>query len=114
MWKGGPNGGLVFATPTGGPLARKSDWMDWRDLLIAGGVPHHRVHDARVTAATLALEMGLSEQVVMGMFGWSSRAMMRRYMKFVSPVARQAADAMDAALFDKPQKAKRPKASGTS
>lgn len=98
MWRGAPNGGLVFATETGQPLARKADWADWRDLLIAAGVPHRRVHDARHTAATLLLLQGVSETAVMMMFGWSQKSTMQRYQHFVGPVARQVAAAMDDAL----------------
>ena len=96
MWRGGPHGGLVFATVTGLPVARRDDWAD---LLIEARVPHRRVHDARHTAATLALLQGLPEQTVMMMFGWSQPAMLARYQHFVGPVARQAAQAMDDALF---------------
>lgn len=117
MWQGAPvGGGLVFATRTGTPIPRKVDWIDWRDLLVEAKVPHHRVHDARVTAATLALQQGLSEQIVMQMFGWSTVAMLRRYQKFVDPIARAAAQAMDAALYpatepSAPKKQRRSKAS---
>lgn len=99
LWKLAPHGGLVFATETGLPVYRKADWASWRDLLAAAGVSHRRVHDARHTAATLALLQGVPRERVMMMFGWSSMAMADRYQHYVDPVAKQVAASMDDALY---------------
>jgi integrase len=47
------DGGWVFATAVGGPLNPRTDWTDWKKLLIAAGVRDGRLHDARHTAATV-------------------------------------------------------------
>ncbi len=38
-----------------------------------------RLHDARHTAATVLLVLGVPERTVMGIMGWSSTAMAARY-----------------------------------
>jgi integrase len=38
-----------------------------------------RLHDARHTAATVLLILGVAERAVMGLMGWSDSGMARRY-----------------------------------
>ncbi len=40
-------------------------------LLTAAGVRDGRLHDARQTAATVLLLLGVPERTVMGLMGWS-------------------------------------------
>lgn len=47
------DGGWVFATPTGGPTNHRTDYDEWKRLLVAAGVRDGRLHDARHTAATV-------------------------------------------------------------
>lgn len=48
-------------------------------LLQKAGVRDVRLHDARHTAATVLLVLGVPERTVMGIMGWSSTAMAARY-----------------------------------
>jgi integrase len=73
------DGGWVFATPTGKPLNPRTGWTDWKKLLNRAGVRDGRLHDARHTAATVLLLLGVPERAVMGVTGWSNTAMAARY-----------------------------------
>jgi integrase len=57
--------GLVFAQPNGRPLDPRSDHRAWRALLTTAGVRPTKLHDARHTAATVMLTMGVPARVVM-------------------------------------------------
>jgi integrase len=59
----------VFTKPTGEPLNPNTDYHEWRKLLRAALVREGRLHDARHTAATLLLLLGVSERAVMGLMG---------------------------------------------
>jgi integrase len=65
----GTDNGWPFATPTGGPLNPRTDWTDWKKLLTGAGVRDGRLHDARHTAATVLLLLGVPERAVMGVMG---------------------------------------------
>ena len=56
--------GYVFTSPTGEPLNPNTDYHGWKDLLKAAGVRDGRLHDARHTAATVLLILGVSDAVV--------------------------------------------------
>ena len=75
LWQGG---GWVFASALGKPLSLNSDYRDWKALLRAAGVPDGRLHDARRTAATVLLVLGVPERTVMSVMGWSSTAIAAR------------------------------------
>ena len=83
--------GWLFATPTGGPLNPRTDWTDWKKLLTAAGVRDARLHDARHTAATVLLLLGVPERAVMGVMGWSHTAMAARYQHVTSTIQRDIA-----------------------
>ena len=68
-------GGWVFTTLLGRPIAPNSDYHAWRALLERAGVRHARLHDARHTAATVLLVLGVPERTVMSIMGWSSTSM---------------------------------------
>jgi integrase len=73
------DGGWVFATPTGQPVNPSSDYHEWKKLFKAAGVRDGRLHDARHTAATVLLVLGVAERAVMGLMGWANTAMAARY-----------------------------------
>jgi integrase len=52
----------VFTSPTGSPLNPNSDYHRWKALLKAAGVRDGRLHDARHTAATVLLVLGVPER----------------------------------------------------
>ncbi|HZA05843.1 MAG TPA: tyrosine-type recombinase/integrase, partial [Propionibacteriaceae bacterium] len=55
------------------------DYHRWKALLKLAGVRDGRLHDARHTAATVLLVLGVPERTVMGIMGWSSTSMAARY-----------------------------------
>ena len=71
--------GFVFTSPVGEPLMPSTDYDVWKRLLTDAKVRDGRLHDARHTAATVLLILGVAEQVVMQIMGWSSTAMAARY-----------------------------------
>jgi len=84
-------GGWVFASPTGRPLNPNSDYHAWKSLLRGAGVRDGRLHDARHTAATVLLVLGVPERTVMSIMGWSSTAMAARYQHVTDPIRRDVA-----------------------
>lgn len=82
LWK---EGGWLFATPTGGPVNPRADYDEWKRLLKRAGVRDGRLHDARHTAATVLLILGVPERAVMGM-GWSASSMAARYQHLTGEV----------------------------
>jgi Phage integrase family len=58
-----------------------------------------RLHDARHTAATVLLILGVPERAVMGLMGWSNTAMVARYQHLTTPVLDGVADQLGALLW---------------
>lgn len=88
LWQAGD---WVFTSPTGAPLNPNSDYHRWKALLKEAGVRDARLHDARHTAATVLLVLGVPERTVMGIMGWSSTAMAARYQHVTDPIRRAVA-----------------------
>lgn len=80
------DGDWVFASATGGPINPNTDYHRWKALLQKAGVRDVRLHDARHTAATVLLVLGVPERTVMGIMGWSSTAMAARYQHVTDPI----------------------------
>ncbi|MGW3007479.1 tyrosine-type recombinase/integrase [Streptomyces sp. NPDC001219] len=86
--------GYVFTSPTGEPLNPNTDFHRWKDLLKAAQVRDGRLHDARHTAATVLLILGVPDAVVDRIMGWEpgkSARMRRRYQHLTGPVLQQTA-----------------------
>jgi integrase len=49
------------------------------------------LHDARHTAATVLLVLGVPERTVMAIMGWSSTSMAARYQHVTDPIRRTVA-----------------------
>jgi hypothetical protein len=62
----------------GEALNPNSDYHEWNALLNAAGVRDGRLHDARHTAATVLLVLGVPERTVMSIMGWSGTSMAGR------------------------------------
>lgn len=80
----GEEDGFMFTQPNGKPLDPRSDHNEWKDLLKAAGVRDARLHDARHTAATVLLILGVPERAAMEFMGWSNSKMAKRYQHVVS------------------------------
>lgn len=71
--------GFVFTSPVGEPLVPSRDYDAWKQLLADAKVRDGRLHDARHTAATVLLILGVPERFVMQIMGRSSTAKAARY-----------------------------------
>ena len=94
--------GWVFTSPTGQPLNPRTDYTRWKQLLAAAGIRDARLHDARHTAATALLLLGVPDRAVMGIMGWSKPEMMSRYQHLTTAVQRDIATRLGALLWDRP------------
>ncbi|CAL9504515.1 tyrosine-type recombinase/integrase [Streptomyces sp. enrichment culture] len=91
--------GWLFATPDGRGTPPRTDYDDWKELLAAAKVRDGRLHDARHTAATVLLILGVSERAVMGLMGWSTTAMAARYQHMVDSVRSDVARQVDGLIW---------------
>jgi integrase len=96
MWS---EGDWVFASATGEPLNPNTDYHEWKALLGRAGVQETRLHDARHTAATMLLALGVPERAAMGVMGWSSTAMAARYQHMTDPIRRDIAKRVGGLLW---------------
>jgi len=92
-------GDWMFTQPNGKPLDPRRDLAEWKDLLRAAGVRDARLHDARHTAATTLLLLGVPERAVMDVMGWSHSAMVRRYAHVTARLRRRIADQLNDYLW---------------
>ena len=63
--------GWVLARPDGRPLNPNTDYHEWKELLREAGLRDARLHDARHTAATVLLILGVPTPTAMAMMGTS-------------------------------------------
>jgi integrase len=97
MWT---ESGYVFTSPTGEPLIPSTDYDAWKKLLADAEVRDGRLHDARHTAATVLLILGVPERVVMQIMGWSSTAMAARYQHVTSSIRRDVAKQVGGLIWE--------------
>ena len=93
-------GGWMFAQPNGKPLDPRRDQDEWKALLREAAVREARLHDARHTAATTLLLLGVQERAVMDVMGWSNSAMVRRYAHVTARLRRDIANRLNAHLWE--------------
>jgi len=92
--------GLVFCQPNGRPIDPRADHRAWRQLLCAAGVRGARLHDARHTAATVMLSLGVPARVAMQVLGHSQISLtLGTYSHVVPELAEEAASKVGAALW---------------
>jgi integrase len=89
------DGGWMFTQPNGRPIDARRDWGEWKLILREAGVRDARLHDARHTAATVLLLLGVHERVVMDVMGWSSPDMRKRYMHVTEGLRQDVADQLN-------------------
>jgi Site-specific recombinase XerD len=89
----------VFASPVGEAIHPATDYDEWKRLLKLAGVRDGRLHDARHTAATALLVLGVSSRAVMGIMGWSNSAMTVRYQHLTDQVRRDIAQQLGGLLW---------------
>lgn len=71
----------------------------WKELLNEAGVREARLHDARHTAATTLLVLGVPDRVVMDLVGWSTPAMKKRYMHVTDEIRQDVAERLNDLLW---------------
>ncbi len=89
----------MFAQPTGKPTDPRADYGEWKAVLKAAGVREARLHDARHTAATFLLVLGVAERAVMEVMGWSKITMAQRYQHVPDDVRRGIAKQLGGLLW---------------
>lgn len=82
----------MFTQLTGKPIDPRRDLTEWKSILQAAGVRDARLHDARHTAATVLLLLGVDDRVVMEVMGWSTPTMKQRYMHVTEELRKDVAD----------------------
>ncbi|WP_406508430.1 tyrosine-type recombinase/integrase [Streptomyces sp. NBC_00212] len=92
-------GGWVFPDEKGRIASHRKDWAEWKELLKTAKVRDGRLHDARHTAATVLLILGVPERAVMGLMGWSTTAMAARYQHMVDAVRTDVAKQVDGLIW---------------
>ncbi|WP_158846982.1 tyrosine-type recombinase/integrase [Saccharothrix deserti] len=95
-------GGWMFAQPNGKPLDPRVDHREWKALLVETKTREARLHDARHTAATVLLLLGVPDRAVMGFMGWSNTAMLTRYQHLTASVRREVAGRLGKHLWRPP------------
>lgn len=95
------DGDWIFTQPNGKPLDPRADYGDWKALLEEADVREARLHDARHTAATVLLILGVQDRTVMDIMGWSSASMKKRYMHVTDAIRHDVAKQLNA-YFWKP------------
>jgi integrase len=101
LWR---DDGWVFASPTGRPLNPNTDYHDWKKLLEDAGVRDGRLHDARHTAATVLMLLGVQERAAMDVMGWATTGMAARYQHVSDPVRADIAERVGDLLWRSPEK----------
>jgi len=94
--------GWLFAGPMGGPLSPSTDYHEWKRLLVEAGLRDGRLHDARHTAATVLLTLGVPEVAVMGIMGWSNTAMAKNYQHMTMRIRKNIAERVGGLLWSLP------------
>jgi integrase len=96
LWQ---EGDWVFTQPNGRPIDPRADHDEWKALLKSAGVRDGRLHDARHTAATMLLVLGVPTRAVMELMGWSQMSMTTRYQHIPSELVRGIAQQVETLLW---------------
>ncbi|MFN7541732.1 MAG: tyrosine-type recombinase/integrase, partial [Acidobacteriota bacterium] len=88
----------VFRSSTGTPLDSRNVTQRFQAILKACGLPRHRFHDLRHSAATLLLVQGVHPRAIQQILGWDQGVMLERYTHLVDEIRMDAANKMDAIL----------------
>jgi integrase len=94
------NSGLVFTQPNGRPIDPSADNRRWLEVLSRAGVRRARLHDARHTAATMMLSLGVPARVAMQILGHSQISLtLGTYSHVMPELATDAAARVGKELF---------------
>lgn len=97
----------VFTKPLGGPLSPNTDYHDWKKLIGDAGVRDARLHDARHTAATVLMLLGVPDRVIDQIMGWeagTSARMRARYLHVPDAMLKDVAQKIAEAIWGPSEK----------
>ena len=92
--------GLVFATPTGGPLGDGHVRKRFYKILAGAGLRRQRFHDLRHACASLLLAQNVHPRVVMETLGHSTISLTMNTYSHVLPAAQREAASKIGALLE--------------
>jgi integrase len=87
----------------GSPIDPSTDNAAWHEVLRRAGVGDVRLHDARHTAATLLLDAGVPEPVMLRILGQSTVSALRGYQRVDRRLLADAMQALSAGYAESPQ-----------
>jgi integrase len=90
---------FMFTQPNGKPLDPRSDHNEWKSLLTEAEVRDARLHDARHTAATVLLLLGVPLPAVMEIMGWSNSKVAKRYSHVTATIQNSIAAQVNTLLW---------------
>ncbi len=96
----------VFTQLLGGPLSPNTDYHDWKRLLEDARVRDGRLYDARHTAGTVLMLLGVPDRVIDQIMGWESggAARMRaRYLHVPDHLLKEVAQKIGTAIWGAPE-----------
>ncbi|WP_328488130.1 tyrosine-type recombinase/integrase [Streptomyces zaomyceticus] len=96
----------VFTKLTGGPLSPNTDYHDWKRLLEDAKVRDGRLHDARHTAGTVLMLLGVPDRVIDQIMGWEPGGAVRmraRYLHVPDHLLKDVARKIGAAIWGTPE-----------
>lgn len=96
-------GNWVFTDVRGRPLNNNSDYHRWKVLIATAGVRDARLHDARHTAATTLLLLGVPERAVIDIMGWSTGKMTMTYQHITDRIRKDVATRVGAFIWGSPE-----------
>ena len=91
-------GPAISHAEDGRPIDPSRDYAAWQALLAEVGLPAVPLHNARHTAATLLLEVGVDAHVVAQILGHSDATTSRGYQSVSLDLARAAMGSLNAML----------------
>jgi integrase len=91
---------FMFTQPNGKPIDPRSDHDEWKALLAEAGVRDARLHDARHTAATVLLLLGVPLPAAMEIMGWSNAKVAKRYSHVTATIQNTIASQVNTLLWD--------------
>lgn len=90
---------FMFTQPNGKPIDPRSDHNEWKALLADADVRNARLHDARHTAATVLLLLGVPLPAVMEIMGWSNSKIAKRYSHVTAAIQNNIAAQVNTLLW---------------
>ena len=92
----------MFTQSNDRPIDPRADHDACKALLKKANVGDARLHDARHTAATMLLVLGVPTRAVMEVMGWSQMAMTTRHQHLAPEITAGIAERLPGLLWNRP------------